>query len=156
MLQFLDSSSVLMHSIRECIRRKKSAAVGATLARRCPGWDELALGWESLGGRFFRVPSFVLVGSVSLVSWPFFAGSLHVVVSLSRRLLLPRSVPCVAWAHLAGQKLRSKGQFKVLLRLHFWMHQVTHLRRSRGGKPRRVLLNLENAPEVRASGAEFV
>ena len=103
-LQFLDSSSVLMHSIRECTRRKKSAAVGATLARRCPRWDELALGWESLGGRFFRVPSFVPVGFVSLVSWPFFAGSLHVVVSLSRRLLLPRSVPCVAWAHLACQK----------------------------------------------------
>ena len=132
-LQFLDSSSVLMHSIRECIRRKKSAAVGATLARRCPGWDELTLGWESLAGRFFRVPSFVLVGSVSLVSWPFFAGSLHVVVSLSRRLLLPRSVLCVAWAHLACQKLRSKGQFIVLLRLPFRMHQVTHLRRSRGG-----------------------
>ena len=86
-LQFLDSSSVLMHSIREYIQRKKSAAVGATLVRRCRRRDELALGWESLGGRFFRVPSFVLVGSVSLVSWPFFAGSLHVVVSLSRRLL---------------------------------------------------------------------
>ena len=50
------------------------AAVGATLARRCPGWDQPALGWESLGGRFFRVPSFVLVGSVSLVSWAVLRG----------------------------------------------------------------------------------
>ena len=43
----------LRRGLTRCIRRKKSVAVGATLARRCPGWDQLALGWESLGGRFF-------------------------------------------------------------------------------------------------------
>ena len=84
-------------------------------------------------GGFSGVPSFVLVRSVSLVSWPFFAGSLHVVVSLSRRLLLPRSVPCVAWAHLASQKLRSKGAVQGVAEL---------------ARP--------DAREVRASGADFV
>ena len=34
-LPLLNSSRVLKHSIRECVRRGKSAAVGATLARRC-------------------------------------------------------------------------------------------------------------------------
>ena len=100
-------------------------------------------------GGFSGVPPFVLVGSVSIVSWPFFAGSLHVVVSLSRWLLLPRSVPCVAWAHLACQKLRSKWQFRELLSWHLRMHQVTHLLRRRGGYPEgffliwRMLLKFE-------------
>ena len=53
-LQLLNSRCVLKHAIRECIRRWKTDAVGATLARSRRRKGRQTLGWECLFGKCFR------------------------------------------------------------------------------------------------------
>ena len=121
-------SSVLMHSIRECIRVRPWRDV-------VTGWNQLALGWESLGGmRFSGIPSFVLVGSVS----PCFLAVLTRGPSPRRRVAVT-SVASPAFCSLCclgsprlHRNSGQRGQFKVLLSLHFRMHQVTRSQKITG------------------------
>ena len=53
-LQLLNSRCVLKHAVRECIRRWKTDAVGATLARSRRRKGRQTLGWECLLGKCFR------------------------------------------------------------------------------------------------------
>ena len=130
-LLLLNSSRVLKHSIRECIRRGKTAAVGATLARRCHKKDrhsDVTL-WDAFSGIF------PVSRSVPFPSFPAFlyAGSFQIVLSWSRWSLLPLSVPFVAWTRLTHTNSGQRGQFRVLPSWHFRIHHVVELRISRAG-----------------------
>ena len=84
-LQLLNRRRVLKRAIRECIRRWKTDAVGATLARSSRRKGRQTLGWECLLGKCFREFSFC-------IAW---LSSLYCVRGLF--LCLPVAVPLVGY-----------------------------------------------------------
>ena len=153
-LQLLNRRRVLKRAIRECIRRWKTDAVGATLARSSRRKGRQTLGWECLLGKCFR--GIFLLYCMALVSSPpafiVYAGSSSVFLLLSRWSVTALSVllPVPRTQTLVGRRQSRScrgGTFGCTMLSSSEFH---------GEASQKGSLNTENEPGVRARGAEFV